>query len=64
MARPHNPARAAALREGATTYTGLPCPAGHTLRHTGNRSCVACQASAQRQRRGTPAPFEVDALLG
>ena len=45
----------------AQTYTGLPCAAGHTLRHRANRSCVQCQADAQRARRAAlvaPSPFE------
>lgn len=26
----------------AETYTGKPCPRGHTLRYRSNRKCVAC----------------------
>ncbi len=59
-------ARADARTAGARTYQGFPCKlAGHTLRHTSSGACVACQADAQRQRRGTPARLpSLDDVLG
>lgn len=50
-ARPMHPARANALAARNRTYEGAPCEAGHVVRYTGSRSCVACQGIAQSKRR-------------
>ena len=62
MPRPMSSARATALQHGAATFEGAACPAGHLVRWTRSRACVACQAAAQRQRRGTRAPDFADVL--
>lgn len=42
-------ARADAMRQGATQYTGQPCDQGHApMRYTSNGACVQCAAERSR----------------
>lgn len=64
MPRARDQSRDTAIEQRARHYSGPPCAAGHTLRHTVSRACVECQAEAQRQRRRSLAAARVSRTLG